>query len=71
MKKYLKYDIIKILIREDVFMMSKQNKQLEIAILDIDSMIPKNNLLRRIKDNMDFDFIYEKTALCYYNQKIY
>ncbi len=31
-----------------------------MVILDIDSMIPKNHLLRRIKNCVNFDFIYEK-----------
>lgn len=36
-----------------------------MIILDIDSMLPKNHILRRIKDCVDFDFIYEK-ATAYY-----
>lgn len=47
-------------------MMGKQSRQLQIVILDIDSMIPKNHLLRHIKDNIDFNFIYEK-AMPYYS----
>lgn len=43
-------------------MMGKQNGQIQIAILDIDSMIPEDHLLRQIKDRVNFDFIYEKTA---------
>lgn len=30
-------------------MMGKQNGQIQIAILDIDSMIPEDHLLRQIK----------------------
>ena len=41
-------------------MMGKQSGQIQMVILDIDSMIPKNHLLRRIKNCVNFDFIYEK-----------
>ena len=34
-----------------------------MVILDLDSMIPEDHLLRRIKNCVNFDFIYEKTAL--------
>lgn len=33
-------------------MMGKQNGQIQIAILDIDSMIPEDHLLRQIKDEV-------------------
>lgn len=48
-------------------MMGKQNDQIQIVILDIDSMIPQNHLLRRIKNCVNFDFIYEKAAPYYSN----
>ena len=48
-------------------MMGKQNDQIQIAILDIDSMIPQDHLLRRIKNCVSFDFIYKKTAPYYSN----
>lgn len=48
-------------------MMGKEKRQLQIVILDIDSIIPKNHLLRHIKDNIDFDFIYEKAEPYYSN----
>ena len=32
-------------------MMGKQNGQLQMVILDIDSMIPEGHLLRRIKES--------------------
>lgn len=47
-------------------MMGKQNGQIQMVILDIDSMIPQNHLLRQIKDYVNFDFIYEK-AFPYYS----
>ena len=47
-------------------MMGKQSKQIQMVILDIDSVIPKDHLLRRIKDCVNFDFIYEK-AVTYYS----
>ena len=46
-------------------MMGKQSGQIQMVILDIDSMIPKNHLLRRIKNCVNFDFIYEKAAPYY------
>ena len=46
-------------------MMGKQSGQLQMVILDIDSMIPEDHLLRRIKNCVNFDFIYEKAAPCY------
>ncbi|MBD5530470.1 MAG: transposase [Lachnospiraceae bacterium] len=46
-------------------MMGKQNNQIQIVILDIDSMIPQDHLLRRIKNCVNFDFIYEKAAPYY------
>lgn len=38
-------------------MMGKQNGQIQMVILDIDSMIPQDHLLRQIKDCVNFDFI--------------
>ena len=46
-------------------MMGKQSGQIQMVILDIDSMIPENHLLRRIKNCVNFDCIYEKAALYY------
>ena len=43
-------------------MMGKQSGQIQMVILDIDSMIPEDHLLRRIKNCVNFDFIYEKAA---------
>ena len=48
-------------------MMGKQDKQMQMIILDIDSMIPQDHLLRQIKNYVNFDFIYEKTAPYYSN----
>ena len=48
-------------------MMGKQNGQIQTVILDIDSMIPQDHLLRRIKSCVNFDFIYEKAAPYYSN----
>lgn len=45
-------------------MMGKQSGQIQMVILDIDSMIPENHLLRRIKKNLlanslfRFAFVY-------------
>ena len=46
-------------------MMGKQSGQIQMIILDIDSMIPEDHLLRRIKNCVNFDFIYEKAAPYY------
>ena len=50
--------------------MGKQSGQIQMVILDIDSMIPEDHLLRRIKNCVNFDFIYEKAAP-YYSQDVY
>jgi len=46
-------------------MMGKQSGQIQMVILDIDSMIPEDHLLRQIKNCVNFDFIYEKATPCY------
>lgn len=48
-------------------MMGIQSEQIQMVILDIDSMIPENHLLRQIKDRADFDFLYKNAAPCYSN----
>ncbi len=48
-------------------MMGKQDRQMQMIILDIDSMIPQNHLLRQIKNCVNFDFIYEKAKPYYSN----
>ena len=57
---YLLYQL-----QEAIFMMGKQSGQIQMVIHDIDSMIPENHLLRRIKNCVNFDFIYEKAAPYY------
>lgn len=47
-------------------MMEKQSEQIQMVILDVDSIIPENHLLRRIKNCVNFDFIYEKAAPYYF-----
>ena len=46
-------------------MMKKQTGQIQMVILDIDSMVPESHLLRQIKNCVNFDFIYEKTVPYY------
>ena len=55
------YGIIIILISEDYFyfMTEKQNGQIQMIVLDIDSMIKENHLVRQIKDCKKFDFILD------------
>ena len=50
---------------EGIFMTGKQDKQIQMIILDIDSIIPKNHLPRRIKNYINFEFIYEKASPYY------
>lgn len=40
-------------------MMGRQDKQLKMILLDLSSMVPKDHLLRAIKEHIDFDFIYD------------
>ena len=40
---------------------------MQMIILDIDSMIPQNHLLRQIKNYVNFDFIYAKAEPYYSN----
>ena len=46
-------------------MMGRQSEQIQMVILDIDSMIPEDHLLRQIKNCVNFDFIYEKASPYY------
>ena len=48
-------------------MMGRKSKQLCMVILDMESLIPQEHLLRKIKAAIDFDFIYEK-AESYYSK---
>ena len=48
-------------------MMGKQDNQIQMVILDIDSIIPQDHLLRQIKNCVNFDFIYEKASPYYSN----
>nr|WP_207711104.1 hypothetical protein [Enterocloster clostridioformis] len=48
-------------------MMGKHTGQIQMVILDIDSMVPESHLLRQIKNCVNFDFIYEKTSPYYSN----
>ncbi|MCQ5142635.1 hypothetical protein [Enterocloster bolteae] len=48
-------------------MMGKQDYRMQMVLLDIDAMISQNHLLRRIKNSVNFDFIYKKAAPYYSN----
>ena len=50
---------------EVIFYDGKTGGQMKKIILDIDSMILEELLLRQIKNSVNFDFMYEKVALCY------
>ena len=49
-------------------MMGRIDNQMQLFILDMDSMIPENHLLKQIKNSVNFDFIYEKAASFYSNK---
>ena len=44
-------------------MMGKQSGQIQMVILDIDSMIPEDHLLRRIKNCVNFDLLAENPSI--------
>jgi transposase len=46
-------------------MMGRQDNQLKITVVDISTYIPKNHLLRKIDEQIDFNFIYEKAERYY------
>lgn len=46
-------------------MMGKQDKQLQIMIIEIGSLIPESHLLKKIEENIDLNFIYEKVNHLY------
>ena len=47
-------------------MMGRKSKQLSMIMIDIEELIPKDHLLRKIKEKLDFNFIY-KEAKDYYS----
>lgn len=46
-------------------MMGKTDNRIQLIVHEIDSMVPQNHLLRRIKNCVNREFIYEKAAPCY------
>lgn len=46
-------------------MMGRLDKQLRIVYIDMSSMVPEQHLLRVIKENIDFEFIYDRVSDCY------
>ncbi len=46
-------------------MMGRQSGQITFEVIDLDMMVPKNHLLRKIQRSLQFDFIYEKTQDLY------
>lgn len=48
-------------------MMGKKDGQLQMVIVDMESLIPNNHLLKKINSYIDFNFIYEKAAPYYSN----
>ena len=46
-------------------MMSKKDTQIQMMIVDIESLIPENHLLKKINNCIDFYFIYELVAPYY------
>ncbi len=50
-------------------MMGKTDNQMQLIILDIDSMLSQNHLLRQIKNCVNFGFIYGKATPYAYPRK--
>lgn len=48
-------------------MMSKQSAQMQIVILDYNSIIPEKHILKQIDSLINFDFIYDITSPFYSN----
>ena len=46
-------------------MMGRKSKQLCMVAIDMEELIPQDHLLRKIKAEIDFDFIYEETEVYY------
>ena len=46
-------------------MMDKKDRQLQMAVIDIEELIPEKHLLKQIDAAIDFEFIYEKAAPYY------
>ena len=47
----------------------KKDARRDVGITDIDALVPKDHLLRKIERIMDYDWLYEKLAP-YYNQEV-
>ena len=43
-------------------MMGRQSRQMAMIFVDMELMIPENHLLRKIDQNISFDFIYDFLA---------
>ena len=48
-------------------MMGKKDRQLQMAVIDIEELIPEKYLLKQIDAAINFEFIYEKAAPYYSN----
>ena len=46
-------------------MMGRKSKQIWMVMIDMEEIIPKDHLLRKIKEKIDFDFIYEEAEEYY------
>ena len=46
-------------------MMGKRDAQIQIMVIDIGELVPKNHLLKKISNCIDFDFIYELVSPYY------
>ncbi|WP_411045610.1 hypothetical protein [Treponema primitia] len=51
----------------DTAMMGRKSKQLCMIMIDMEELIPKNHLVRKIIEAIDFDFIYTEAAEYYSN----
>ncbi len=49
-------------------MMGRIDNQMQLLILDLDSMIPENHLLRQIKKDLLTNYLYSRFLTCEFNQ---
>ena len=51
--------------KEAISMMGRKESQLQLALIDAESFVPENHLLKKINQQVDFKFIYDKAAPYY------
>lgn len=51
-----------------ISMMGRKDEQMRIIMINMEEMIPEKHLLRKIDEQVDFDFIYDEAASYYFNK---